>query len=98
MLNANKNTFSNIAQEWTTKQSFAEATVKGKQRLFEVIFKHIGEIPIHELKPINILKICRVYEKEGKYETAKKVKTKCGQIFRYAISLGLCKRDVTQKI
>lgn len=97
-LNANKNIFSIVALEWATKQNFAEATVKGQQRLFEVIFKHIGRIPIHELKPMDILNICRIYEKEGKHETAKKVKTKCGQIFRYAVSLGLCERDVTQDL
>jgi hypothetical protein len=50
ILNANKNIFSIVALEWATKQNFAEATVKGQQRLFEVIFKHIGKIPIHELK------------------------------------------------
>lgn len=98
ILNANKNTFFIIAQEWASKQNFAEATVKGQQRLFDVIFKHIGKVPIHELKPIDILKICRIYEKEGKHETAKKVRTKCGQIFRYAVSLGLCERDVTQDL
>jgi integrase len=47
---------------------------------------------------MDILNICRIYEKEGKHETAKKVKTKCGQIFRYAVSLGLCERDVTQDL
>ena len=37
-------------------------------------------------------------EKEGKLETAKKVKVKCGQVLRYAVSTGLCDRDVTQDL
>ncbi|HIQ33690.1 tyrosine-type recombinase/integrase [Acinetobacter venetianus] len=98
ILKANKNIFFIVAQEWATKQNFADSTMKGQQRLFDVIFKHIGQVPIHELKPMDILKICRIYEKEGKHETAKKVRTKCGQIFRYAVSLGLCERDITQDL
>lgn len=47
---------------------------------------------------MDVLKVCQLYEKEGKLETAKKVKVKCGQILRYAISIGLCERDPTQDL
>lgn len=47
---------------------------------------------------MDILKICRIYEKEGKLETAKKVKVKYGQVLRYAVSTRLCDRDVTQDL
>jgi hypothetical protein len=80
------------------KQDFAESTIKGQQRLLEVINQHIGKIPVHEIKAMDILKVCRIYEKEGKLETAKKVKVKCGQVLRYAVSTGLCERDVTQDL
>lgn len=97
ILNANNN-FQNIAKEWLAKQDFAESTIKGQQRLLEVINQHIGEIPMHEIKPMDVLKVCQIYEKEGKLETAKKVKVKCGQILRYAVSIGLCERDITQDL
>ena len=98
ILNTNNNTFKNIANEWMAKQDFAESTIKGQQRLLEVINQHIGKIPVHEIKAMDILKVCRIYEKEEKLETAKKVKVKCGQILRYAVSIGLCERDVTQDL
>lgn len=98
ILNASRNTFHEIAKEWLAKQDFAESTIKGQQRLLEVINQHIGKIPVHEIKPMDVLKVCQIYEKEGKLETAKKVKVKCGQILRYAVSIGLCERDVTQDL
>ena len=70
ILNTNNNTFQNISNEWMAKQDFAESTIKGQQRLLEVINQHIGKIPVHEIKAMDILKVCRIYEKEGKLETA----------------------------
>lgn len=98
ILNANKNIFSELSKEWMSKQDFAESTIKGQQSLLEVINQHIGQIPVHEIKPTDILKVCQIYEKQEKLETAKKVKVKCGQILRYAVSIGLCERDVTQDL
>lgn len=98
IINANKNIFNEIAKEWMSKQDFAESTLKGQQSLLEVINQHIGQIPVHEIKPTDILKVCQIYEKQEKLETAKKVKVKCGQILRYAVSIGLCERDVTQDL
>lgn len=98
ILNTNKNIFSELAKEWMSKQEFAESTLRGQQSLLEVINQHIGLIPIHEIKPTDILKVCQIYEKQEKLETAKKVKVKCGQILRYAVSIGLCERDVTQDL
>lgn len=98
ILNANKNIFRELSKEWMSKQDFAESTIKGQQSLLDVINQYIGQIPVHEIKPTDILKVCQIYEKQEKLETAKKVKVKCGQILRYAVSIGLCERDVTQDL
>ncbi len=98
IINANKNIFSELSKEWMSKQDFAQSTLKGQQSLLEVINQYIGQIPVHEIKPTDILKVCQIYEKQEKLETAKKVKVKCGQILRYAVSIGLCERDVTQDL
>jgi hypothetical protein len=77
-----------------SKQDFAESTIKGQQHLLDVINQYIGKIPVHEIKAMDVLKVCRIYEKEGKLETAKKVKVKCDQVLRYAVSTRLCDREV----
>lgn len=52
ILNANNNNFQNIANEWMAKQDFAESTIKGQQRLLDVINQHIGKIPVHEIEVV----------------------------------------------
>lgn len=94
----NNNNFQKFANEWMSKQDFAGSTIKGQQSLLNLINQHIGKISVHEIKAMDILKVCRIYEKEEKLETAKKVKVKCGQILRYAFSVGPFERDVTQDL
>ncbi|SCC71886.1 phage integrase central domain-containing protein [Acinetobacter albensis] len=56
------------------------------------------QIAIHEIKPTDIFKFCHIYEKQEKLEAAQKLKVKCSQILRYAVSIGLCERDVSQNL
>ncbi|OTG85513.1 integrase [Acinetobacter sp. ANC 4558] len=93
-----KNTFKFVASEWLSKQSLAESTIKKSKSLFDVIFESIGKKPINKITPVDVLNICRIYERQGKFETAKKVKVKCGQVLRYGVATGLCERDVTQDL
>ena len=66
ILSANKNIFSKLSKEWLSKQDFAESTLKGQQSLLEVINQYIGQIPVHEIKATDILKVCQIYEKQKK--------------------------------
>ncbi|HCQ9935560.1 TPA: integrase arm-type DNA-binding domain-containing protein [Acinetobacter baumannii] len=97
-INSEKNTFGAVAAEWESKQDFAESTIRGHKRLLQVINANIGKKPIDKVTPVEVLNICRIYEKQGKLETAKKVKVKCGQIMRYGVATGRCERDVTQDL
>lgn len=96
--NALKNNFETVALEWLSKQTIADSTRLTAQRLLNVVFESIGKKPINKVTPVDILNICRIYERQEKYETAKKVKVKCGQILRYGVATGLCERDVTQDL
>lgn len=98
VLQENQNTFKAVAEEWHSKQNLAESTLKKSNSLLEVIYQNIGNKPIGKITPIDILNICKIYEKQGKLETAKKIKVKCGQIMRYGVATGRCERDVTQDL
>ncbi len=97
-VNSLKNTFSAVSEEWMTKQNLAESTIAKNKKFFQVIVDNIGDKPINSITPMDILNVCRIYEREEKYETAKKIKVKCGQILRYGVAIGLCERDVTQDL
>lgn len=94
-VNSLKNTFAAVSEEWMTKQNLAESTIAKNKKFFQVIVDNIGDKPINSITPMDVLNVCRIYEREEKYETAKKIKVKCGQILRYGVAIGLCERDVT---
>ncbi|MGE9502818.1 tyrosine-type recombinase/integrase, partial [Escherichia coli] len=52
------------------------------------IFPYIGKRPIAEIKPLELLNVLRRIEGRGATEKAKKVRQRCGEVFRYAIVTG----------
>ena len=90
------NTFEIVAREWHEKFSprwspvHAETTIK---RLERDAFPWIGERPIAEIKAPELLAVLRRVESRGALETAHRVKTICGQVFRYAVATGRAERD-----
>lgn len=94
-IDADTHQFENVAAEWLKIQQLAPGTIKRHEMLLKVINADIGRMPIQKLKVQDILRVCRYYEQQEKLETAKKVKVLCGQIMRYAVSLGYCERDLT---
>lgn len=86
-----ENTFQNIAREWferfrsTWAESHATTIIR---RLEKDIFPYLGESPIREIKPSDLLEVLRKVEARGAIDTAHREKTICSQIFRYAIAAG----------
>lgn len=93
---AAENSFEAIANEWLGRQTDKAETTQEKSRwLLQFAIKEFGRRPITEVTPPMILKACRKLESEGKRETARRIKTKCGQVFRYAVATGRAERDPT---
>src|SRR3546814_12469464 len=57
-------------------------------------YQFIGHRPIAEIKPFELLTLLRKYETKGKHETALRLRSICGQVFRYAIATVRADRDV----
>ena len=55
-------------------------------------------MPISSIKPINLLDACKTVESKGYLETALKMKSLAGQVFRYGVQTAKCERDVTQDL
>ena len=92
------NSFEVVAREWheTFKESWspshAHVTIT---RLERDVFPWMGKSPISEIEPPEILTVLRRIEARGAGETARRIKTVCGQVFRYAVATGRTKRDQT---
>lgn len=91
-----ENTFEAVAREWHTKYSpnWAQSHAKKIIRRFELyIFPWLGNRPISDITPPELLGVLRKVEKRGILETAHRAQQNCGQVFRYAISTGRAERD-----
>ncbi|MGB6926473.1 MULTISPECIES: tyrosine-type recombinase/integrase [Psychrobacter] len=93
------NTFAAIADDYMSrKRNVSPATITNNLRQLKRLNKHIGDMVITEIKPIDVLKACRTAEAQGYYETAIKMRTIAGQVFRYGVQTARCERDVTQDL
>jgi integrase len=55
----------------------------------------LGTKPITELKAPDVLAVLKRIEARGKMETAHRVRSDCGNVFRYAVVTGRAERDPT---
>ena len=93
-----ENTFKRVALEWHENQThLAESTRKlNLRRLEKDIFPQIGNMPIVEIKPKQILdKVLRPMERRGVGILALRVKSITSQVFRYGVACGYVERDPT---
>lgn len=88
--------FEVVAREWHQKftptwtEVHAHTTLR---RLERDVFPWLGSLPIAQIKAPDVLKVLRRVETRGALETAHRIKTICGQVFRYAVATGRAERD-----
>lgn len=93
-----KNTFKLIANEYRKTEELEPSTQRRNQFVWDKLYAAIGDYPIDSITPSQILEVCRIYERQGKTDSAKRMRSKASQVFRYAIALGLCQFNVADHI
>ncbi|MFN7186287.1 MAG: tyrosine-type recombinase/integrase [Alphaproteobacteria bacterium] len=91
-----ENSFEVAAREWHSKRSRAwtpKYTASIMRRLEADIFPKLGNRPIAEITPPEILSVLRFIEARGAHDLAHRVQQICGQIFTYAIVTGRAERN-----
>lgn len=73
----------------------AEQTLKKKAWLIEIANKDLGKRSVMEITPSDVLAVLKKPEKAGNIETASRLRTTIGEVFRYAIACGLTENDPT---
>ena len=89
-------TFESVAREWVAGRAGVWAqrhTETVIDRLVANVYPAIGEMPIADVRPINVLQLVKEIEARGSLEVAKRVLGICSQIFRYAVPLQLVESD-----
>lgn len=85
------NTFEAIAREWH-KSKADRWSLRYRDEIIDTfekdVFPYIGKRPIAEIKPLELLETLRRMEKRGALEKMRKVRQRCGEVYRYAIITG----------
>jgi integrase len=93
---ASGNTFRAVAEEVLMKlerEGRADVTLAKKRWLLDFAYPAIGERPVAEIAASELLAVLRKVESRGRYETARRLRSTCGMVFRYAIATGRAERD-----
>lgn len=95
---ARSHSFSAISDEYLQKlekEGLAVATLKKNRWLLAFPEKRIGQQPISKITPMDVLSVLREVENEGKYETARRLRSTMSAVFKFAIATGRASSDPT---
>lgn len=98
---ARADTFESLASEWLesrAKSKSPKTVAKARALLEQRLVPAFGSRPITTIEPPDLLSILKGVEADGKGETALRIRILYSQIARYAISVGKCKRDISQDL
>lgn len=93
-----ENTFNKVADQFvykSEKDGKSDATLKKLKWLLEEARKDFGHLPITEITAPMILKTLRKREATGHYETAHRMRSRIGGVFRFAVASGITNNDPT---
>lgn len=93
-----EDTFDAIAAEMLEKHEkdgLAETTLSKKRWLLGLANRHIGARPIRDLTAADVLKPLQAVQDAGNYETARRLRSTIGQVFRFAIATARAENDPT---
>ncbi|EHC4924735.1 tyrosine-type recombinase/integrase [Escherichia coli] len=86
-----ENSFETVSREWHAAKA-DRWTVAYREEIIKTfeqdVFPFIGKRPIAEIKPLELLEVLKRIEKRGALEKTRKVRQRCGEVFRYAIITG----------
>lgn len=93
-----KNTFGAIADEWLDMQrreGKAQATLRKTEWLLGLAKDGLGSKPVATIQPADALAVLRRVEEQGNLESARRLRSTMGRVFRYAIATARAETDPT---
>ncbi|QDC38427.1 tyrosine-type recombinase/integrase [Sphingobium fuliginis] len=91
-------TFKTVAKEWIAKnerENMAEITLSKIRWLLDMAYPKIGNRPIAKITTQEVLAVLRSVEATGRYESARRMRSVLGRVFRYAVATTRAERDPT---
>ncbi len=94
-------TFKTVALEWIAKQEreqLAEVTLSKVRWLLDKAYPKIGTRPIAQITAHEVLVVLRAVEATGRYESARRMRSVLGRVFRYAVATARAECDPTSDL
>src|SRR5690606_10875828 len=95
-------TFEAVAREYIEQMMVqngrADGTIVKANYFLDKLAPAIGNRPINEIEPFEVLAPLKRLEATGKHETAKKCRSFAGRVFRYGVATTRCKSDPTSML
>jgi integrase len=91
-------TFAAQAREYLSKvrqEGRAEMTMRKLEWLLAMAIKDLGDRPIADIAAPEVLRCLRKVEARGTHETARRLRSTIGSVFRFAVASGLASNDPT---
>ena len=91
------NTFKAVAKEFIAKrerEGVKQITTVKARWLLALLESGVGERPIAEIEPYELLAVLKRIELSGRHETAKRLLAFAGRVFRYAVATARAQRNV----
>ena len=97
-----KHTFRAVGQEWLTtkleKENKAKATIKRESWNLGQLNREIGDRPLCEIKPPELLTALRRVEARGRYYTVGRLRSTASRVFQFGIGAAYCTSDPTRDL
>lgn len=96
-----ENSFKAVAIEWleNNREKWSEGYAQKIERILEMnLYPHIGNRPIAQIKPPELLDCIRKVEDRKAYDIAAKTKQISGMVFRYGIQTGRCEWNAAENL
>jgi integrase len=97
-----KHTFRAVGQEWLTtkfeKEHKAKATIKREKWNLGQLNREIGDRPLCEIEPPDLLTALRRVEARGRYYTVGRLRSTASRVFQFGIGAAYCTSDPTRDL
>jgi len=97
-----KHTFRAVGKEWVTKklekENKAKATIKRERWNLSQLNREIGDLPMCEIEPPELLTAMRRVEARGRYYTVGRLRSTASRVFQFGIGASYCSSDPTRDL
>lgn len=94
-------TFQDVADEYLSQQRLSQraaATMNKLEWLLTFARPKLGARPIADIRPADVLVVLREVEARGRHETARRLRSTLGSVFRLAVATGRAESDPTSPL